>query len=93
MGPCSPFWGLGPGKEKTRVFSLFPQQSSPGEPISMSTDVDLMDNPAPPHRPGSERNPAEQPYRAPLYRGTSLIRNRLPLGPYSRPMPRALRWS
>jgi hypothetical protein len=27
------------------------------------------------------------------YRGTSLIRNNLPLGPYSRPMPRALRWS
>ncbi|KAJ1489294.1 pre-mRNA splicing factor component-domain-containing protein [Baffinella frigidus] len=27
------------------------------------------------------------------YRGTSLIRNRPPLGPYSRTMPRALRWS
>ena len=27
------------------------------------------------------------------YRGTSLIRKRLPLGTYSRPMPRALRWS
>ena len=27
------------------------------------------------------------------YRGTSLIRKRLPLGPYSRPTPRALRWS
>ena len=27
------------------------------------------------------------------YRGTSLIRKRLPLGPYSRPMPRALWWS
>ena len=27
------------------------------------------------------------------YRVTSLIRNRLSLGPYSRPMPRALRWS
>ena len=27
------------------------------------------------------------------YRGTSLIRNRLPLGPYSKPMSRALRWS
>ena len=27
------------------------------------------------------------------YRGTSLIRNRPHLGPYSRPMPRALRWS
>ena len=27
------------------------------------------------------------------YRGTSLIRNRAPLGPYSRPMPRALRGS
>ena len=26
----------------------------------------------------------------PMYRGTSLIRNRLPLGPYSRPMPRVL---
>ena len=28
-----------------------------------------------------------------LYRDTSLIRNRLLLGPYSRTMPRALRWS
>ena len=27
------------------------------------------------------------------YRGTSLIRNSPPLGPYSRPMPRALWWS
>ena len=27
------------------------------------------------------------------YRGTSLIRNRFPLAPYSRPMPRALWWS
>ncbi|KAJ1491230.1 hypothetical protein T484DRAFT_3222922 [Baffinella frigidus] len=27
------------------------------------------------------------------YRGTSLIRNRPPLGPYSRPTPRALWWS
>ena len=30
------------------------------------------------------------PHRALLFRGTSPIRNRLPLGPYSRPMPRAL---
>ena len=28
-----------------------------------------------------------------VYRGTSLIRKRHPLGPYSRPTPRALRWS
>ena len=27
------------------------------------------------------------------YRGTSLIRNRTPLGPYCRPMPRALKES
>ena len=27
------------------------------------------------------------------YRGTSLIRNRVPLGPYSRTMPRLLWWS
>ena len=27
------------------------------------------------------------------YGGTSLIRNRAPLGPYSRTMPRALQWS
>ena len=26
------------------------------------------------------------------YRGTSLVRNRLPLGPYSRPIPRGLGW-
>ena len=29
----------------------------------------------------------------PAYRGTLLIRNCLSLGPYSRPVPRALRWS
>ena len=29
----------------------------------------------------------------PSYRGTSLIRNSAPLGPYSRTMPRALWWS
>jgi hypothetical protein len=29
----------------------------------------------------------------PASRGTSLIRNSTPLGPYSRTMPRALRWS
>ena len=28
-----------------------------------------------------------------MYRATSLIRNSAPLGPYSRTMPRALRWS
>ena len=28
-----------------------------------------------------------------MYRGTSLIRNRHPPGPYSRAMPSALRWS
>ena len=28
-----------------------------------------------------------------VYKGTSLIRNRHPLGPYTRTMPRALRWS
>ena len=28
-----------------------------------------------------------------LYRGTSLIRKRPPLGPYNRAMPRALWWS
>ena len=27
-----------------------------------------------------------------VYRGTSLMRKRHPLGPYSRPTPRALRW-
>jgi len=27
------------------------------------------------------------------YRGTSIIRNCLPLGPYGRPMPRTLWWS
>ena len=32
-------------------------------------------------------------YRLDPYRGTSLIRNSADLGPYSRPMPRALWWS
>ena len=31
--------------------------------------------------------------RALVYRGTSLIRNRHPVGPYSRTMPRLLWWS
>jgi len=31
--------------------------------------------------------------QAAAYRGTSLIRNNPPVGPYSRPMPRALWWS
>ena len=30
---------------------------------------------------------------SPMYRNTSLIRNHLPVGPYSRAMPRALWWS
>jgi len=29
-------------------------------------------------------------HRSRVYRGTSLIRKRLPLGPYGRPLPRAL---
>ena len=33
------------------------------------------------------------PFRGTPYRGTSLIRNSAPLGPYSRTMLRALRWS
>ena len=32
-------------------------------------------------------------FRDGVYRGTSLIRNTLPVGPYSRPMTRALWWS
>ena len=44
------------------------------------------------------RPPALAPLRCqsmhhPPYRGISLIRNSLPLGPYSRPMSRALWWS
>ena len=42
-------------------------------------------------RPVLEEEP-HQPL-VPLYRGTSRIRKRNPLGPYSRPMPRALWWS
>ena len=33
------------------------------------------------------------PRRIGQYRGTSLMIKRLPVGPYSRAMPRALRWS
>jgi len=33
------------------------------------------------------------PARIPLYTGTSLMRNRTPLGPYSGTMPRTLWWS
>ena len=32
-------------------------------------------------------------YKKEIYRGTSLIRKRRPLGPYSRPMPRILEGS
>ena len=32
-------------------------------------------------------------FQVSFYRGTSLIRNNPPLGPCSRTMPRALRWS
>ena len=34
------------------------------------------------------KSPAFVMSEVPLYRGTSLIRNRTPLGPHSRPMPR-----
>ena len=40
--------------------------------------------------------PGQERMRLPeknIYRGTSLIRNSNPLGPYSRVMPRALWWS
>ena len=33
----------------------------------------------------------EEPFQP--YRGASLIRNSAPIGPFSRAMPRALRWS
>ena len=38
-------------------------------------------------------NVKEVRLRLSTYRGTSLIRNCHSLGPYSRPIPRALRWS
>ena len=42
--------------------------------------------------PAGDATPAVEPEAAlkPPYRGTSLIRNRRPLGPYRRTMPRAL---
>ena len=40
----------------------------------------------------SEGKPAPPPSKVP-YRGTSLIRNSAPLGPYRRTMPRVLGWS
>ena len=42
----------------------------------------------PPRQP-----PPSPPAHRELYRGTSLIRKRTPLGPYRRPMPRVLGWS
>ena len=39
------------------------------------------------------RRPPRHTAPTALYRGTSLIRKRPPLGPYSSPMPRALWWS
>ena len=39
-----------------------------------------------------ERCPTPTTPAAAAYRGTSLIRKRHPLGPYGRPMPRALWW-
>jgi len=41
---------------------------------------------------GEVRTPLPTPF-SPPYRGTSLTRERIPLGPYSRHMPRALWWS
>ena len=37
--------------------------------------------------------PSNLSAEAPINRGTSLIRNRHPVGPYSRTMPRLLWWS
>jgi len=45
------------------------------------------------HKPGNIDPVAFTRCTTPLYRGTSLIRNSAPLGPYSRTMPRALWWS
>ena len=44
-------------------------------------------------RPHSRPLTTRQGRLIPCYRGTSLIRNRRPLGPYSRDMPRSLWWS
>ena len=41
---------------------------------------------------GPRDREATPPGSCPPYRGTSLIRNRHPLGPYSRTIPRAVRW-
>jgi len=46
----------------------------------------------PPPRVGALQGPMYRP-AGESYAGTSLIRNCVRLGPYSRPMPRALRWS
>ena len=64
-------------------------------PLYVTADVRgsplcLADFPMPP--------PAQDPgayrlLRISHYMGTSLIRKRLPLGPYRRAMPRVLRWS
>jgi len=43
--------------------------------------------------PGGIGPPRDTRVTTPSHRGTSPIRKRLPLGPYSRAMPRPLRWS
>ena len=40
-----------------------------------------------------EQLPLAHSLRSQHYRGTSIIRNSAPLGPYSRNMPKALWWS
>ena len=46
-----------------------------------------------PRRMPSPRARQARPRSPSSYRGTSLIRKRHPIGPYSRPVPRALWWS
>ena len=54
----------------------------------MSLKYEPNQPPTPGVRPSKVKATSQRPYR-----GTSPIRNRPPLGSYSRTMPRALRWS
>ena len=57
------------------------------EPLHLEADAGHL---APSRKPQVVQ---ETPSKLKSYRGTSLIRNRTPLGPHSRTMPEALWWS
>jgi hypothetical protein len=67
-------------------YTEIPEQDVHGHP---ETNMQTMTPPP----PQTHNTPQAPHFPRFLYRGTSLIRNRHPVGPYSMPMSRALCWS